>query len=125
MGRVSRIVVAVLLAVPLGLVAVGCGVFAAAVIVTQALAGFVDLSQASWSAYLDPAVWVGWRSAGGTGGPIDAVAGGAGAPGGTFGRYVSAMISGIVAGCCAFGVRAVWHWALGDHAPAGMPVDKR
>jgi len=37
--------------------------------------------------------------------------GGAGAPGGTVGRYAAFMLTGILAAACFGAINAVWRWA--------------
>ena len=90
------------------------GSIAALSIVQQLLAGFIDLSMASWTSFLNPAVLLGLESPGGTGGPLDAIFGGPGAPGGTVSRYFVFMISALLAGVGYAVWKVLWRWA-GNH----------
>lgn len=90
---------------------VWAGLIAAITLIQQVLAGFFDLSQASWSQFLNPLVWFGAESLGGTGGLLDALVGGAGAPGGTVNRYVTFMVFAALAALCYSGIKAAWSWA--------------
>lgn len=95
----------------LGPIMVWAGLIATLSIVQQFLAGFFDLSQASWSRLLNPLVWFGAESIGGTGGLLDALIGGPGAPGGTVSRYITFMIFAALCALCYAGIRATWAWA--------------
>ena len=107
----GRKVAAVIASVPLALWIGYFGLVAALSILQQLIAGFVDLSQASWTSFLNPAVIVGLQSPGGTGGPLDAIFGGPGAPGGTVSRYFVFMGAAMLA-AAGFGAwRAMWSWA--------------
>lgn len=108
----GRRLVAVLVSVPLGVWIGYFGLIAALAILQQFLAGFVDLSMASWTSFLNPAVLLGLESPGGTGGPLDAIFGGPGAPGGTVSRYFVFMGAGLMA-FVGFGAwKALWGWAM-------------
>ena len=107
----GRKVAAVIASVPLALWIGYFGLVAALSILQQLLAGFVDLSQASWTSFLNPAVIVGLQSPGGTGGPLDAIFGGPGAPGGTVSRYFVFMGAAMLAALGYAGWRFVWEWA--------------
>lgn len=110
-GQRMRRVVAVVASVPLAVWIGYFGLVAALSILQQFLAGFVDLSQASWTSFLNPAVLLGWESPGGTGGPLDAIFGGPGAPGGTVNRYFVFMGSGFLAAIGVGGWKVTWAWA--------------
>ena len=107
----GRRVVAAVVSVPLALWIGYFGLVAALSILQQFLAGFIDLSQASWTSFLNPAVLLGWESPGGTGGPLDAIFGGPGAPGGTISRYFVFMGSALLAGIGYAGWKLMWGWA--------------
>lgn len=80
-------------------------------IVQQILSGFIDLSQTSWTQVFNPAVWFGLESIGGTGGLLDALIGGPGAPGGTVSRYFTFMLFGLLTAGCYAAITAIWTWA--------------
>lgn len=107
----GRRVVAVIASVPLALWIGYFGLVAFLAITQQFLAGFVDLSMASWTSFLNPAVLVGLQSPGGTGGILDAFYGGPGAPGGSVNRYFVFMASGLLAAAGFVGWKALWSWA--------------
>lgn len=107
----GRKVVAGVLSVPLGFVTGYFGLLAALVIVQQILAGWIDLSQATWASFLNPAVWIGVQSPGGTGGFWDAIYGGPGAPGGSMMRYFVGAVTFVIAGMAWTGLKALWQWA--------------
>jgi hypothetical protein len=107
----ARRVVAAVVSVPLALWIGYFGLVAALSILQQFLAGFIDLSMASWTSFLNPAVLLGWESPGGTGGPLDAIFGGPGAPGGTVSRYFVFMGSALLAGVGYAGWKLMWDWA--------------
>ena len=71
----GRRVIAGVASVPLALWIGYFGLIAALSILQQFLAGFIDLSMASWTSFLNPAVLLGLESPGGTGGPLDAIFG--------------------------------------------------
>ena len=106
-----RLIIAGIASVPLAIVAVYLGLIAALSIVQEVLAGFIDLSNASWSSFLNPSVILGFQSPGGTGGIFDALVGGPGAPGGTVSRYFVFMISGVIACGSFMALMHVWRWA--------------
>ena len=107
----GRKVVAGVASVPLAICIGYFGLVAVLSILQQLLAGIVDLSQASWTSFLNPAVLLGFQSPGGTGGILDAVFGGPGAPGGTVSRYFVFMGSALLA-AAGYGVwKVMWEWA--------------
>lgn len=107
----QRNVIAVVASVLLGPIMVWAGAIAALSLIQQVLAGFLDLTEVSWSRFLNPLVWVGAESIGGTGGIFDALVGGPGAPGGTVNRYVTFMIFAAITALCYFGIKSAWSWA--------------
>jgi hypothetical protein len=107
----SRRLVAGIISVPLAILIGYFGLVAGLSLVQQVLAGFFDLSQTSWTSFLNPAVLLGWESPGGTGGPLDALFGGPGAPGGTVNRYFVFMGSAFVAFVGVAGWKGLWAWA--------------
>lgn len=107
----GRRVVAVIGSVPLALWIGYFGLVALLAILQQLLAGFIDLSMASWTSFLNPAVLLGFQSPGGTGGILDAIFGGPGAPGGTVSRYFVFMGSGLLAAAGYGGWKGLWGWA--------------
>lgn len=112
----GRKAAAVIGSIPLGL---WIGYFALVAILSiaqQFLAGFVDLSMASWTSFLNPAVIIGLESPGGTGGPLDAIFGGPGAPGGTVSRYFVFMGSALLAALGYAGWKVMWEWARSTSA---------
>jgi hypothetical protein len=115
----TRTALAVLATVPLGALMIYAGLLAGLALIEQVLGGLIDLSEATWTSFLNPAVILGWQSPGGTGGPLDAIVGGPGAPGGTVPRYLVFMVSGAIAYASYFGLRAVWHWAKTGPRPGG------
>lgn len=56
-------------------------------------------------------MWFGVQSPGGTGGLVDALFGGPGAPGGSGMRYFVGLVSFIIAGIAWTGLKALWQWA--------------
>lgn len=111
----GRTIAAVVASVPLALWIGYFGLVAALAILQQLLAGFLDLSQASWTSFLNPAVLLGFRSPGGTGGIWDAIFGGPGAPGGTVSRYFVFMGSALLA-AAGYGVwKVLWAWARPEY----------
>jgi hypothetical protein len=80
-------------------------------IVQQILSGLFDLSQTSWTQVFNPAVWFGLESIGGTGGILDALIGGPGAPGGTVSRYFTFLVFGLLVAGCYAGITSMWAWA--------------
>lgn len=109
-----RRVIAVVASVPLALWIGYFGLVAALSILQQFFAGFIDLSMASWTSFLNPAVLLGWESPGGTGGPLDAIFGGPGAPGGTVSRYFVFMGSALLAGVGYAAWNLLWRWGRLD-----------
>ena len=106
-----RNVLALMASALLGLIMVWAGLIAALTILQQVLAGFFDLSQATWTSFLNPMVWFGLESLGGTGGVLDALIGGPGAPGGTMNRYFTFMLFAALCALCLTGMKAAWNWA--------------
>lgn len=96
---------------PLGIALLFFGLIAALSIAQEVLAGFIDLSQASWTSFLNPSVIFGFQSPGGTGGIFDALVGGPGAPGGTVNRYIVFMITGVIAYGSFMLLGYLWRWA--------------
>jgi len=94
-----------------GPVMIWAGLICALTIIQQVLSGFIDISQASWTQALNPAVWFGLESIGGTGGVFDALLGGAGAPGGTVNRYFTFMLFGLITAACYAAITATWNWS--------------
>lgn len=107
----GRRIFAGIASVPLGIWIGYFGLVAALSILQQFISGFIDLSQASWTSFLNPAVLLGWESPGGTGGPLDAIFGGPGAPGGTVSRYFVFMGSALMAAIGYAGWKVLWRWA--------------
>lgn len=116
-GRPVAAVLVTVVAVPLG---VWAALVAALSLVQQVLSGFLTLADASWTEALNPAVWFGWQNLAGTGSLWDSLLGGPGAPGGTVNRYVTFMLSAMLAAGCYASVTSVWSWA----APRGRASDK-
>lgn len=109
--RIGRSVVAVVvtaIAAPLG---VWACLLAVGTMLSQVLAGFGVAFDADWVQLFNPAVWFGVDNVAGNGSALDALVGGAGAPGGTFGNYVRFMLLALLASGCWFAVRGVWTWA--------------
>lgn len=109
----GRRVIAGFVCVPLVVIVLYGGLIAALSILGQVLSQFVDLSSASLTSFLNPSVLLGLESPGGSGGVLDAVFGGPGAPGGTVSRYFVFMVSAGVAAIAWFAIRAVWSWGSG------------
>ncbi|MEI8083322.1 MAG: hypothetical protein WCI74_15905 [Actinomycetes bacterium] len=107
----GRRLTAVLASVPLGILLVYFGLVAVLTILQQVLAGFIDLGQATWTSFLNPAVVLGLESPGGTGGILDSLFGGPGAPGGTVNRYFVFMVAGVIAYGSFMLIAALWRWA--------------
>ena len=110
MPRNLRLLIALLATLPLVLILVFFGLIAGLSIIQQVLSSFIDLSQTSWTSFLNPSVLFGWRSPGGTGGIFDALVGGPGAPGGSVNRYFIFMISGGVTFGAFLALGAIWKW---------------
>jgi len=92
-------------------VIIWAGLICVITIIQQVLSGFIDLYQASWTQAFNPAVWLGLESIGGTGGILDALIGGPGAPGGTVNRYVTFMLFGLLTAASYAAITATWNWA--------------
>jgi len=92
-------------------VGIWAGLVAALTLVQQVLSGFLTLADASWTQVLNPAVWFGWQNVAGTGSLLDSLLGGPGAPGGTASRYVTFMLSALLAAGCYAAVTTAWSWA--------------
>ena len=107
----QRNVVALGASILLGPIMVWAGLIAALSLIQQVLAGFLDLTEASWNRFLNPLVWVGAESIGGTGGIFDALVGGPGSPGGTVSRYVTFMVFASITALCFAGIKSAWSWA--------------
>jgi hypothetical protein len=107
----GKYVIALMVTIVVGPVMLWAGLIAVLTIIEQILSGFFDLSQATWTQFLNPWVWVGTESLGGTGGIMDALVGGPGAPGGTVNRYFTFMIFGLITAGCYASVRFIWSWA--------------
>jgi hypothetical protein len=110
MPRNLRLLIAVLVSLPLAVVLLFFGLIAGLSIIQQVLSSFIDLSQASWTSFLNPSVLLGWQSPGGTGGFFDALLGGPGAPGGTVSRYIVFMLSAGITFIAFFALTAIWSW---------------
>jgi len=109
-----RVVVAAVSSIPLFLVMAYTGLIAVLTMVQQIASSLFDVSQASWTSFLNPAYLMGFQSLGGTGNIFDALVGGPGAPGGTVGPYVVFMVTGLVAGLSFLGLKTLWNWAMAD-----------
>lgn len=109
--RAGRALVAGLVTIVAAPVGVWAGLVAALTLVQQVLSGFLVLADASWTQALNPAVWFGWQNVAGTGSLLDSLLGGPGAPGGTASRYVTFMLSALLAAGCYAAVTTAWSWA--------------
>ena len=107
----GRTIAAVGVTVVAGPVGVSAALFAIVSIIAQVLAGFGVIINADWVQVFNPAVWFGFNNIAGTGSIADSLVGGAGAPGGTVGRYAAFMLTGILAAACFGAINAVWRWA--------------
>jgi len=107
----GRSVAAIAVSVVVGPVMIWAGLICVATIIQQVLSGFFDFSQASWTQAFNPAVWLGLESIGGTGGILDALIGGPGAPGGTVNRYFTFMLFGLLAAASYAAITMMWNWA--------------
>lgn len=117
-----RKAVSVLASIPVALLTAYFALLAALTLLSQVLAGFVDLSQTSWTSFLNPAVLFGFESPGGTGGPLDALFGGPGAPGGTMNRYFAFGIYAVLTYASFAGLKALWSWGKRtETAPGTSP----
>ena len=111
MSTSGRLLVAALISIPVGMALAFFGVVAGLSLIQELLATFLDLRQASWTSFLNPAVLMGIQSPGGTGGIFDAMLGGPGAPGGTVSRFITFLITGRLAvGACSL-LKGTWAWA--------------
>lgn len=97
--------------IPLGIVLAFSALVAGLSLVQELLATFIDFRQASWTSFLNPSVMLGIQSPGGTGGIIDAMLGGPGAPGGTVSRFITFLITGILAVGALVLLKVTWAWA--------------
>ncbi len=102
---------AIAVSIVVGPVMIWAALICVVTIIQQVLSGFFDFSQASWTQAFNPAVWFGVESIGGTGGVLDALIGGPGAPGGTVSRYFTFMLFGFLAAACYAAITATWNWA--------------
>ena len=107
-GRLVAAVAVSALAAPIGIWA---ALVAALSLLQQVVAGFFVLGNASWTEFLNPAVWFGWQNVAGTGGILDSLLGGPGAPGGTVSRYATFLLAAMLASGCYAVVAAAWRWA--------------
>jgi len=107
----ARGIVLFLVAITVGPIMIWAGLISLLSILQQFVAGIFDLSQASWSSFLNPWVWFGAESIGGTGGIMDALVGGPGAPGGTVSRYLTFLIFAFVAAISYAAITTTWNWA--------------
>jgi len=114
MPKASRYAVAVLASLPLGIFLAYFGFVAVLTILQQVLAGFIDLGQATWTSFLNPAYILGIQSIGGTGNIFDALVGGSGAPGGSVNRYFVFIVTAALAAGAFVGLKAMWAWATLD-----------
>lgn len=85
-ARLSVLAVAAVPVVPLLLLALGVAILT---LIEQFLAGFIDLRQATLATVLNPEFIFGFASIGGTGGPLDSLIAGPGAPGGPVLRFAA------------------------------------
>ena len=109
--KAVRTTLAVLVTAIAGPIGIWAGLIAALSLLQQVLAGFWTIANASWTEFLNPAVWFGWQNIAGTGSIWDSLLGGAGAPGGTVNRYLTFMIFAFIAAGCYAAVKAIWSWA--------------
>jgi len=109
--HLGKSVAAIAVSIVVGPVMIWAGLICVATIIQQVLSGFFDFSQASWTQAFNPAVWFGLESIGGTGGILDALIGGPGAPGGTVSRYVTFMLFGLLAAASYAAITMMWNWA--------------
>jgi hypothetical protein len=111
MRNTGRLLLAGLITVPIGIALAFFAVIAGLSLVQEMLATFLDLRQASWTSFLNPAVLLGIQSPGGTGGIFDAMFGGPGAPGGTVSRFITFLITGMLAVGAFSLLKVTWTWA--------------
>ncbi len=111
MNKAFRLTTAGVAAIPLVVVIAVSAVVVATAIIGQLLAGFIDLSQASFASFLNPAYLLGLQSLGGSGGIADALVGGPGAPGGSIGRFAIYMAFALLGTSAYLALRHLWKWA--------------
>ena len=111
MKRALRLTAVGIATVPLAVVMVVSAVVVATAIIGQLLAGLIDLSQASFASFLNPAYLIALQSLGGTGGIADALVGGPGAPGGTVGRFAIYAVFALLGTGAYLTLRNLWSWA--------------
>ena len=111
MRNTGRLLLAGLISVPIGVALAFFGVVAGLSLIQELLATFLDLRQASWTSFLNPAVLLGIQSPGGTGGIFDAMLGGPGATGGTVSRFITFLITGMLAVGAFSLLKVTWAWA--------------
>ena len=102
---------AIAVSIVVGPVMIWAALICVITIIQQVLSGFIDFSQASWTQAFNPAVWLGLESIGGTGGILDALIGGPGAPGGTVNRYFTFMLFGLLTAASYAAITMMWNWA--------------
>lgn len=108
--RAGRSLVAVVVTVVAAALGFWCALVAAASLISQVLAGLGVIANADWTQTFNPVAWFGFNNIAGTGSLMDSLVGGPGAPGGSVNRYVSFIITGLVAAACYVGIRAAWTW---------------
>jgi len=117
--HLGRSVAAIAVSIVVGPVMIWAALICVITIIQQVLSGFIDFSQASWTQAFNPAVWLGLESIGGTGGILDALIGGPGAPGGTVSRYVTFMLFGLLTAASYAAITMMWNWARNNsHEPS-------
>jgi hypothetical protein len=109
--HLGRSVAAIAVSIVVGPGMIWAGLICVVTIIQQVLSGFFDFSQASWTQAFNPAVWLGLESIGGTGGILDALIGGPGAPGGTVSRYFTFMLFGLLTAASYAAITMMWNWA--------------
>jgi len=109
--HLGKSVAAIAVSVVVGPVLIWAAFICVITIIQQVLSGFFDFSQASWTQAFNPAVWLGIESIGGTGGILDALIGGPGAPGGTVNRYFTFMLFGLLTAASYAAITMMWNWA--------------
>jgi hypothetical protein len=109
-------------AVLISVVVVPVGIWAALVallsLAQQVLAGFMAVGHESWTRALNPQTWLGWQNGAGTGGVLDSLLGGPGAPTGTVSRYLTFMLSALLAAGCYLLLTTAWSRANGPSRSA-------
>jgi len=117
--HLGRSVAAIAVSIIVGPVMIWAAFICVITIIQQVLSGFFDFSQASWTQAFNPAVWFGLESIGGTGGILDALIGGPGAPGGTVNRYFTFMLFGLLTAASYAAITMMWNWARNNsHEPS-------